>query len=122
MRNRLEGPETSRCETKTSLGFTLPICAQKMLHNGVTHYQRVSCFRLAVHLKRLGLPYDVAIAALQTWAIKNRPRKGKTIITEHEIVEQAEYAFKKDYRSYGCSSEAVIPFCEPYCPVNRLRK
>ena len=31
--------------------FGLPICAQKMLQNGVSQYQRVSCFRLAVHLK-----------------------------------------------------------------------
>ena len=35
-----------------------------MLQNGVSLYQRVSCFRLAVHSKRLGLPFDVAVAAL----------------------------------------------------------
>jgi len=97
--------------------FGLPICAQKMLQNGVSQYQRVSCFRLAVHLKRLGLPYDVAVAALQAWSLKNQPRHGKQIIAEHEIIDQTSYAFGKDYRGYGCNSEAVVPFCHSDCPI-----
>jgi hypothetical protein len=99
--------------------FGLPICAQKMLQNGVCQYQRVSCFRLAVHLKRLGLPYDVAVAALKTWALKNRPKNGKRVIAEHEIIDQTSYAFSKDYRGYGCSSEAVAPFCHSDCPIHK---
>ena len=96
-----------------SLG--LPICAQKMLRDGVTRYQRASCFRLAVHLKRLGLPFEMAIATLNIWAQKNRPVGRKRIITESEIKDQTSCAFKKNYRSYGCGSEAVVPFCEPDC-------
>ena len=61
--------------------FGLPPCAQKMLRDGISEFQRVGCFRLAVHLKRLGLPYDVAIAALKTWATKNKPANGK----EHHL-------------------------------------
>ena len=99
--------------------FNLPPCAQKMLQNGVSRFQRVSCFRLAVHLKRLGLPYDVAVAALKEWALKNRPKDNKQVITEHEIIDQTSCAFSKDYRGYGCSSEAVAPFCHPDCPVYR---
>ncbi len=58
---------TSRDSEKGNKGrFSLPPCAQKMLSNGVSHYQRVSCFRLAVHFKRLGLPFDVALAALKS--------------------------------------------------------
>jgi hypothetical protein len=98
--------------------FGLPICAQKMLQNGVSQYQRVSCFRLAVHLKRLGMPYDVVLAALKTWALRNHPRDGKKIITEREIIEQTKYAFKKNYRSYACHSEAVAPFCHSNCPIH----
>jgi hypothetical protein len=97
--------------------FGLPICAQKMLQNGVSQYQRVSCFRLAVHLKRLGMPYDVAVAALKAWALRNRPRDAKKIITEREIIEQTKYAFKRGYRSYACHSEAVAPFCHSDCPI-----
>jgi hypothetical protein len=97
--------------------FGLPICAQKMLQNGVSQYQRVSCFRLAVHLKRLGLSYDVAVAALKTWSLKNRPKYGKQVIAEHEIIDQTSYAFSKDYRGYGCNSEAVAPFCHSDCPI-----
>jgi len=99
--------------------FCFPICTQKMLASGVTHYQRVSCFRLAVHLKRLGLPHDAAIAVLKVWAQKNRPQIGKQIISESEIIAQTLYAYAKDYRGYGCNSEAVAPFCEPDCPVAR---
>lgn len=101
--------------------FGLPPCAQKMLQKGVSGYQRVSCFRLAVHLKRLGLPYDVAVAALNVWALKNRPRGGKQIITEMEIVEQTSYAFKNNYSGYGCNSEAMKPFCHTGCPVHSVK-
>jgi len=101
--------------------FGLPVCAQKMLQSGVSRYQRVSCFRLAVHLKRLGLPYDVAAAALKFWAHKNRPRDGKQVITEREIIEQTSYAFSKDYRGYGCNSEAVASFCHQDCPLVKIR-
>lgn len=101
--------------------FSLPLCAQKMLQEGVSRYQRVSCFRLAVHLKRLGLPHDVAVAALKVWALKNQPKDGKQVITESEIIEQTSYAFNKDYRGYGCNSEAVAPFCMPNCPLIKIR-
>jgi hypothetical protein len=97
--------------------YGLPICAQKMLQNGVSQYQRVSCFRLAVHLKRLGLPYDVAVAALKTWALKNSPGGGRRVIMEREIIDQTKCAFNKDYRSYGCDSEAVASFCHSGCPM-----
>jgi len=95
--------------------FGLPPCAQRMLKEGVTHYQRVSCFRLAVYFKRLGLPYDVAIAALGAWAAKNRPDAGKRVITEREITDQASYAYHKCYQGYGCHSAAIRPFCQPAC-------
>jgi len=102
--------------------FGLPLCAQKMLQEGVSRYQRVSCFRLAVHLKRLGLPSDVALAALKVWALKNQPKDGNEVISELEIIEQTSCAFNKDYRGYGCGSEAVSLFCQPGCPVNKIRK
>ena len=93
-----------------------------MLNNGVKQYQRVSCFRLSVHLKRLGLPYDLAVTALKAWAQKNQPESDKRIITEQEIIQQTSYAFSTSYRGYGCSSMAVTPFCDQDCPVNKLRK
>jgi len=100
--------------------FGLPPCALRMLQEGVTRYQRVSCFRLAVHFKRMGFPYDVAIAALKSWAAKNRPDNGKRLITEPEILKQASYAYRQDYQGYGCHSAAIRPFCQPECPVYRI--
>lgn len=100
----------------------LPICARKMLQDGVSQFQRSSCFRLAVHLKRLGLPFDMAVAALKTWALKNRPLNGKGIIRDLEIISQASYAYNHPYAGYACDDAAIKPFCEPSCPVNQWRK
>ena len=102
--------------------FGLPACAQKMLKDGVFRFQRVSCFRLAVHLKRLGLPYDVTVAALKTWALKNEPVDGKGVIRESEILSQTSCAYEKSYVGYGCESAAIKPFCDPSCPVRQWRK
>ena len=102
--------------------YGLPICVRKILRDGVSQHQRTSCFRLAVHLKRLGLPYDVAVAALRTWALKNKPQNGKGVIRDPEIVSQTSDAYNKSYAGYGCGSEAMEPFCEPSCPVKEWRK
>ncbi len=107
---------------KTGEGtFALPPCAVRILKDGVSQYQRVGCFRLAVHLKRLGLPYDMAVAALKTWALKNRPINGKEVIHESEILAQTSYAFKSSYSGYGCSSAAIEPFCEVFCSVRQWK-
>jgi len=93
--------------------FGLPPCAKKMLEAGVTENQRVACFRLAVQLKKLGLPQDIALGALKAWAFKNRPRDGRRVITVREIREQTASAYQRDYRGCGCEDPAVMPFCEP---------
>ncbi len=99
--------------------FGLPPGAQRMLAEGVTRYQRVACFRLALHLKRAGIPQDVAVAALAAWAAKNRPADGKEVITESELIEQTACAYTKSYRSCGCEDPAVTPFCDADCPLQR---
>ena len=98
-------------------GYSLPPCARKILQNGVSKYQRVSCFRLAVHFKRLGLPFDLAVAALKIWALKNQPKDGKRVIRESEILSQTSSAYNHSYTGYGCKSEAIRPFCDHSCPV-----
>jgi hypothetical protein len=124
--NNLSSTPTYRDLTRTSENgnsrYSLPICARKMLTDGVFQYQRVSCFRLAVNLKRIGLPFDIAVAVLKTWALKNRPMNHKRIIPDPEIVSQASYAYNKSYIGYGCDSEAVKPFCESSCPVKQWRE
>ena len=110
-------------QTGKTTSFCLPVCAQRMLQDGVSLFQRVSCFRLAVHLKRLGLPLDIIVTILKTWSHKNRPSSGKRVITDDEIIEQVSYAFSKSYKGYGCQSEAVKPFCDYDCPVyKQMRK
>lgn len=95
----------------------LPPCAVKMLTNGVTQNQRVSCFRLAVHFKRVGLPFDLAVAALKVWALKNRPLADKQVISEDQIIKQAQGAYNGSYKGCGCGSPAVAPFCQSTCAL-----
>ena len=90
-----------------------------MLAEGVSTYQRVTCFRLAVQLKKAGLPEDLTIAALKAWAAKNRPVEERRVITEAEIRAQVTGAYSKDYRSCGCSDPKVAAYCDPGCPLHR---
>jgi hypothetical protein len=115
-------PKRPKTQTKGQNSYSLPPCARIILEDGVSQYQRVSCFRLAVHLKTTGIPEDIAKVVLKVWASKNQPKHGKRTITETEIVAQVSYAYSKNYRGYGCGSEAIAPFCDPNCPVNKLRK
>lgn len=92
-------------------------CARRILREGVSSYQRVICFRLAIHLKRVGIPYDLALAALNTWAQKNKPSNGKRCITDHEIHRQTRDAYDSHYRSFGCEDDMIKQFCHRTCPL-----
>ena len=96
-------------------------CAQRMLAEGVCKYQRLACFRLALQLRKAGLPVDIAIASLQTWAHKNRPADGRRVITGAEVAEQTKWAYAREYHGCGCEDPAVRPFCRPECPLRRRR-
>jgi len=102
--------------------FGLPPCVRRMLAEGVTSYQRVSCFRLAVQLKRNGMPYDLVLIVLNAWAQKNQPEDGKRIITEREIEYQTKCAFEKTYRSFGCEDPAIAAHCDRNCPLHSYTK
>jgi len=101
----------------SSQAFGLPLCAQRMLADGVTSQQRVSCFRLAVNLRRAGIPSDLTLMMLRAWARKNKPQDGKRIITEAEIKDRVKDAYEKQYRSCGCEDPAVAPYCDERCPL-----
>ena len=117
--NEPQLPEKATSKKNTAHSSALPACAQTMLQDGVSQFQRVSCFRLAVHLKRLGIPQDITIAVLKVWSQKNRPTHGKQIITNREVIEQTTSAYKNNYQGYGCQSEEVRPFCNHECPVHK---
>jgi hypothetical protein len=107
--------------TRAALSFGLPPCARRMLSEGVTTDQRVACFRLAVHLRKAGLPLDAALAAMTVWAPKNRPQDGKRIILPQEIIEQTTSAYSKDYRGCGCGEATVRPYCDSGCAIFQKR-
>lgn len=96
-------------------------CAQRMLQEGVCQNQRVACFRLAVQLKRVGLPSDLALHILTAWAAKNRPIEGKRIITPDEIARQTALAYDGAYRGFGCEDAAIQPYCSPGCRIRAAR-
>ena len=101
--------------------YGLPPCHRRMLRKGVQDNQRVSCFRLAIGLKKAGLPYDIALGALKTWAAKNQPTDGKGRLTETELQAQTAWAFNKSYAGYGCEDAAVNPYCASECPILKRR-
>jgi len=113
-RTRYNGHSNSN---DSSSSFGLPPCGRRMLTDGVDSYQRVSCFRLAVHLKRNGLPFDLALTVLKAWAKKNHPANGKGIITDPEIEHQTKCAFENSYRSLGCEDPAMAAYCDKNCPL-----
>ena len=117
VKDRLISTTTAASPDAVNALFTLPACARRMLREGVREYQRVACFRLAVHMKRLGLPLDLALAVLKAWSSKNRPGQCKEIITATEIESQTRYAYTHSYRGYGCEDPAVIPYCDHTCPL-----
>ena len=127
--NAIEEPNVIEGQTETAseetpqpqAAYGLPICAQRILAEGVRDHQRVACFRLAVQLRKTGLPYELALAVLKAWAPHNRPTEGKRLITEREIAGQAAWAYAKPYRGCGCEEPAIAPYCSPICPLHKKR-
>jgi len=99
--------------------FGLMPCAQRMLTGGVKNYQRLACFRLAVQLKKTGLPQELTEQILCAWADKNRPQNGKRIITPDEIISQTSWAYTHNYRGCGCEDISVKPYCKNRCPLKK---
>ena len=102
--------------------FSLPPCIQVVLQNGVFQYQKSSCFWLAVHLKNIAFPQDITIAILKVWSKKNTPAMGRKVMKEAGITSQVEYAYKKNYKGFGCTSVALRQFCDKRCRINIWRE
>lgn len=103
-----------------SFGSRLPPCAQRMLAEGVGANQRVACFRLACQLRKTGISYDSAVDTLLAWSQRNHPDSNKHIIRPYEIRSQVRCAYRsRMYLSCGCEDAAVMPFCDPSCPIRR---
>ncbi len=105
-----------------ALPGSLPLCARRMLNEGVTDNQRVACFRLAVQLRKIGLPSDLVRAVLLEWAQKNRPAINRQVITEEEVKAQTATAFLREYHGCGCEEPAIMPFCDASCPLSEKRR
>ena len=93
-------------------------CGARMLAEGVKSFQRLSCFRLAIQLKRTGLPLPAAVAVLLDWATRNRPSDGKRQITADEVQAQVRWAYLRNYRGCGCEEPAVAAYCDPSCRLH----
>jgi hypothetical protein len=122
-KHKLCRPQTRRAPTPpastNARNHDLPPCGQRMLREGVRANQRVACFRLAVQLRKAGNPFDKTVATLCAWAQRNRPADGKPIIRKSEIRSQTRWAYRGGYKGCGCEDPAVMPFCDPACPVSR---
>lgn len=108
-------PANINLSGKSSLG--LAPCLQRILAEGVQDNQRVACFRVAVGLRKAGIPQDLAVETLKAWAGKNQPQPPKQVIGNEEIRSQVSGAYMKKYRGLGCEDPAIAVFCDPDCPV-----
>lgn len=115
--NGLNGPASpapSNSEARTYSGGLLP-CARKMLEGVSEGCRDVVAFRLAVHLKANGYPFQEAERFLQEWnAERNRPP-----LSPREITAKIRSAYQHGYSGYGCEDPLIIPFCEETCPVKQ---
>jgi TOTE conflict system, Archaeo-Eukaryotic Primase domain len=122
--NELEQKTNCKPKATTKSGnwnipkYGLPQCIQAILDQGVTANQRVSCFRLAVHLKRVGIPHDLTINMLMEWRERNKPIENKGIITQQEIEKLTKDAYEKNYTGFGCQEDAIRSFCHAECQMN----
>ena len=107
------GYTDQRTESKQSM---TALCSQ-LRSNDHTVSQTVIKQWMAVHLKRNGLPLDLALTVLKAWAKKNHPADGKGIITDQEIEHQTKCAFGNSYRSIGCEDPAIAAYCDKNCPL-----
>ena len=89
-------------------------CAQKMLQ-GVSQFQRIICYRLAVHLCSAGFDQILSQEILKVWATRNTPIDGKGIIKDSEIIAQCNDGFKDKNTSYGCGQPEISPYCSNEC-------
>ena len=97
-------------------------CKIRMLAEGVTDNQRLSAFYLAIALKQAGIPEPAVEALLCDWRQRNRPREGRSVITDYEVRTQVRCAFGHGYTSHGCTNEAVTPFCSEECAIRRKQR
>jgi len=112
-------PPDSKPKDSTRKTFGLLPCAVRMLKEGVTENQRISAFRLAVNLKKTGLPMNSAVSVLMEWRKKNRPANGKRIITPEEINEKIRAAYARQYAGCGCNDEVMQRYCDEDCVLKR---
>jgi len=106
-----------RSDQESGKIYSLPSCIKKLLEVGTKFDQRIATFRLAVNLKRVGIPQDLIEALLLEWRLKNKPTNAKQIITIAEAEAQVNWAFQKDYRGIGCEEPVIRQFCQESCPI-----
>jgi len=105
--------------TINSSQYGLPLCIKNILCQGVSFDQRVACFRIAVNLKRVGLPEEFSVEVLNNWRVKNKPINNKRIITQREIKNQVGWAYKKNYNGIGCEEPIINSFCNSKCKLRQ---
>jgi hypothetical protein len=109
--------EDSQKDPQPRNGYPLPPCIRSLLASGTRFNQRIATFRLAVNLKRVGLPQDLITSLLLEWRLKNQPSAGKRIITIQEIESQVNWVFQKPYTGIGCEEGVISQYCESTCHI-----
>jgi hypothetical protein len=110
-------PPKRKGDQESGKFYSLPSCIKNLLEAGTNYDQRIATFRLAVNLKWVGIPQDLAQSLLLEWRIKNKPSNAKQIITIAEVDAQVNWAFQKNYRGIGCEEPVIRQFCQKSCQI-----
>lgn len=87
-------------------------CFVKMMKGSIKEHEGrdVIAFRLSVHLKKQGIPKDIALQIMGAWDNTNLPP------LKEKLKEKIEQGYK-NYSSYGCEDPIIKQFCDKDCPV-----
>ena len=93
------------------IGEMAPPCLVTMMRDGVGEGARdVAAFKVACYLRDRGLPYEMAVTAMQEWNERNDPP-----IEEEGLIVKVESAYSDAYSFFPCQEATLDRFCDPGC-------
>lgn len=110
-------PKVSSAQNKPEMSGAKSLsCFRRILEGGVPEGQRDNIsFRLAVYLKKQGLPSNQALLVVRDWNTK----KNKPPLEDRIIKEKVKSAYEKEYSGYGCEQEYMKNYCNLECPIKQ---
>lgn len=92
-------------------------CIERILRGVDAGHRNFASFRVAIYLKRQGIPEDMAGSAIKAWNEHNQPP-----LPPGELEAALRQAFRRQYQGLGCQTTDMKEFCIPdACPIHAAR-